>query len=325
MHFKKWKHTFKLCSARPVVKFFWVFFVLCSFLIGCATSDDVGMIQWDINTLRSDIKEIKKRSQSIETRIPGQKKQLDSKLQDIEETQKATARTVSDLLIQIQSLTSEFQVLTGRFDEARYVSEKSSSELLESREMLLDKLKEMELEVADIKKKITQTENEIKAIRESRKAEEIKKTKKEKKKKTVVSGKKEGLQNTKIRDIYLAGYQAFKKGKTADAREKFTSLLKDYSENEYSDNALFWIGETYYKDGNFEEAILAYEELFKEHPKSDKIPGAMLKQGLAFYSLKDQKTGKIILGKLIEKYPDSEQAKLAEKKMKKTVVPGKKK
>ncbi len=51
----------------------------------------------------------------------------------------------------------------------------------------------------------------------------------------------------------------------------------------------------------------------------------MLKQGLAFYSLKDQKTGKIILGKLIEKYPDSEQAKLAKKKMKKTVVPGKKK
>jgi tol-pal system protein YbgF len=283
------------------------------------------MIQYDINNLRSDIKDIKKKSQSIETQIPGQKKQLDSRLQDIEETQKATGRTVSDLLIQIQSLTSEFQVLTGRFEEARYVSEKSASELLEGREMLLEKLKEVKLEVADLKEKITQTENEIEAIRVTRKAEEIKKTKKEKKKKTVVSGKKEEPQNTEIRDIYLAGYQALKKGEVADAREKFTSLLEDYSENEYSDNARFWIGETYYNEGNFEEAILAYEELFKEHPKSDKIPGAMLKQGLAFYSLKDQKTGKIILGKLIEKYPDSEQAKLAKKKMKKTVVPDKKK
>jgi tol-pal system protein YbgF len=283
------------------------------------------MIQYDINNLRSDIKNIKKKSQSIETQIPGQKKQLDSRLQDIEETQKATGRTVSDLLIQIQSLTSEFQVLTGRFEEARYVSEKSASELLEGREMLLEKLKEVKLEVADLKEKITQTENEIEAIRVSRKAGEIKKTKKEKKKKTVVSGKKEEPQNTEIRDIYLAGYQALKKGEVADAREKFTSLLEDYSENEYSDNARFWIGETYYNEGNFEEAILAYEELFKEHPKSDKIPGAMLKQGLAFYSLKDQKTGKIILGKLIEKYPDSEQAKLAKKKMKKTVVPDKNK
>ncbi len=319
MHFKKWKHTFKLCS---------LFFVLCFFLAGCATSDDVGMIQYDINTLRSDIKNIKQKSQSIETQIPGQKKQLDSKLQDIEETQKATAKTVSDLLIQIQSLTSEFQVLTGRFEEARYVSEKNASELLEGRELLIEKLKEVKLEVADLKGKITQTENEIEAIRVSRKAEEIKKAKKakkEKKKKTVVSGKKEEPQNTEIRDLYLAGYQALKKGKTADAREKFTSLLKDKSENEYSDNARFWIGETYYKDGNFEEAILAYEELFKEHPKSDKIPGAMLKQGLAFYSLKDQKTGKIILEKLLEKYPDSEQARLAKKKMSKTVVPGKKK
>jgi tol-pal system protein YbgF len=283
------------------------------------------MIQWDINTLKSDIKAIKKKSQSMETRIPGQKKQLDNRLKDIEETQKATARTVPDLLIQIQSLTSEFQVLTGRFEEARYVSEKSSSELLESKEMLLEKFKEMELEVADLKKKITQTENEIVKIKESREAKEVKKTKKEKKETTAGAGKKEEPQDTKIRDIYLAGYQAFKGGKTAEAREKFTSLLKDYSENEYSDNARFWIGETYYKDENYEEAILAYEELFKENPKSDKIPGAMLKQGLAFYSLKDQKTGKIILEKLIEKYPDSEQARLAKKKMKKTVVPGKKK
>lgn len=301
------------------------FFVLFSFLAGCATSDDVGMIQYDINTLRSDIKDIKKKSQSIETQIPGQKKQLDSKLQDIEETQKAAARTVSDLLIQIQSLTSEFQVLTGRFEEARYVSEKSSSELLEGREMLLEKLKEVELEVAGLKKKITQTENEIEAVRVSRKAEEIKKTKKEKKKKTVVSGKKEEPQNTEIRDIYLAGYQAFKKDETADAREKFTSLLEDYSENEYSDNARFWIGETYYKEGNFEEAILAYEELFKENPNSDKIPGGMLKQGLAFFAIKDQKIGKLTLEKLIEKFPDSEQARLAKKKMKKIVVPSKKK
>ncbi len=78
----------------------------------------------------------------------------------------------------------------------------------------------------------------------------------------------------------------------------------DYSKNEYSDNARFWIAESYYKDGNYEDAILAYEELFKKNPGSDKESGAMLKQGLAFYALKDRKTGKIILEKLMDKYPD---------------------
>jgi TolA-binding protein len=49
----------------------------------------------------------------------------------------------------------------------------------------------------------------------------------------------------------------------------------------------------------------------------------MLKQGLAFYALKDKKTGKIILEKLIQKYPDTEQAQLAQKKIRKPAVPKK--
>lgn len=302
---------------------------VCSVFIlnGCiATATDVNKMQYKLNTLGQDIDQIKKKSRNIETQIPGQKKALNKKLQEIAETQKATAETVSDLLMQNQSLTSEFQVLTGRFEEARYFSEKSSTERLESNEALITKLKELELELSDLTQKVAQTETAIKAIKESRAAKkETEKPKKKEKKKTAPAPPKYDTQKTEIKNIYLAAYQAYKGGKTEAARKKFSSLLKKYPENEYSDNARFWIGESYYKDSNFEEAILAYEELFKENPKSDKIPGAMLKQGLAFYSLKDQKTGRIILEKLIEKYPDSEQAKLAKKKIKKSVVPPKKK
>ena len=85
-------------------------------------------------------------------------------------------------------------------------------------------------------------------------------------------------------------------------------MLNNYPDSEYSDNARFWIAESYY-EGNYEDAILAYEELFKKNPQSDKIAGAMLKQGSAFYELNDKKTGNIVLEKLIEKFPDSEQAK----------------
>jgi TolA-binding protein len=46
----------------------------------------------------------------------------------------------------------------------------------------------------------------------------------------------------------------------------------------------------------------------------------MLKQGLAFFAIKDSRTGTIILEKLIDKYPDSEQAALARKKLRKSVV-----
>jgi TolA-binding protein len=59
---------------------------------------------------------------------------------------------------------------------------------------------------------------------------------------------------------------------------------------------------------------LSYETLIKEYPHNEKVPGALLKQGLSFAEIGDKKTAKVILDKLIEKYPDSREAALAKKK-----------
>jgi tol-pal system protein YbgF len=302
-------------------------------ITGCASTDDIGKIQWDINHLRSEIKDFKK-----STPVSYQKNEVDRKLNTIEEKQKATGSTVSDLLIQLQSITSEFQVLTGQFEEVRFFSEKSLSELSTSKDILNAKVKELESAVEDLNRQIADLKNAVSAAEEEQKkteqrrvaaeAEKEKKAKKAKKaakKQPTKSSSASTSTKTKIKDIYMAGYQALREGKTAQAREKFTSILNNYPANEYSDNARFWIGEAYYKDENYADAILAYEELFKSNPDSDKVPGAMLKQGQAFYLIKDAKTGKIILEKLIEKYPRSEPAKLAKKKLNKPSLPKKKK
>lgn len=310
--------------------------ILCSLILltGCAstvpiaTKDDIGRLQWNINNLNSELNKIKKSSPSSY-----QKTEIDNKLNAIEEKQDATSRTVSDLLIQVQSLASELQILNGRFEEARYFSEKSSTELLESKDMMMAKIKELDLLTEDLKKQLEElkkafevAEKEKKKIAEQKKISEPvkipeKKVKKEPKE-AEASAKKE---EPSVKNIYMEGYQLFKEGKTAESRDKFLSVIKNYSENDYSDNARFWLGESYYKEGLYEDAILAYDELFKNNPESDKVPGAMLKQGLAFYALKDEKTGKLILEKLIEKFPDSEPAILAKKKIEKPVVPKKKK
>jgi tol-pal system protein YbgF len=299
-----------LCCAACII-------YAAAILAGCASSDDMGRMQWEINELRSSIKTIKKTSQSS-----AKKGEFDTKINALEQKQGATAKTVSDLLIQLQSLTTEFQVMTGRFEEARYFSEKSSAEFMENKDMLTAKIKDLEIAIADLKKEIIllkstppPVQKEITDTSKTQLPESLKGTKKE------VSKPKD----TGVKDLYLAGYQLFKEGKTPEARNKFTSLLTKHPENEYSDNARFWVGETYYKEKNFEDAILAYQELFDKNPGSEKIPGAMLKQALAFYAIKDAKTGKIMMEKLIEKYPDSEQAKLAKRKLTKPAIPSKKK
>jgi tol-pal system protein YbgF len=266
----------------------------------------VGKLQYDLIQLRSDVRNIK-------TQIPGQKGELNERLQNLEEQQKATSKAVSDLLIKVQSLTTELRILTGRFDEAQYFSEKSSKELTESKDTLIAQIKGLEVAVNELKEKLARLESaEIpfkkqNPYEKAEKAEE--QTSKELKESRSLGTAKE------VKDIYMEAYKIFKENKFTDAREKFEALLEDYPENEYSDNARFWIGESYYKEKNYAEAILAYDELLKKNPESNKVPGAYLKQALAFYELKEEELGKITLEILIEKFPDSEQAKIAEKKL----------
>lgn len=316
--------------------------VLCSLILftGCASTEDVGRVSYNLNEVKSEIKDIKERVSSA-----AQKERLDlleEKIQALQAAQESTNKNVSDLMLQIQTLASEFRILTGRFEESRYYSEKTSTEITSEKEKLSSKLKELELALNDLNKKLAEKEaaailkEEVKPVEEKKPAEEVtpaeekktaeeakpgeevKKPQEAEKKGTEKADVKKEPPKPDVKDIYMAAYQAYKEGKTAAAREKFTTVLKDYPENEYSANARFWIGESYYKDGSYEDAILSYEEVIKKNPKSDKIPGALLKQGLSFYALKDEKTGRIILEKLLDQFPKSEQAQLAKKKLGKT-------
>jgi tol-pal system protein YbgF len=281
-------------------------------LAGCASSEDIGRLQYDLIDLRAEVKDLKKPGQ-----VGGQ---LDKRLKGLEEEQMATSKAVSDLFIKVQSLTGEMQVLTGRFEEARFLSEQSSRELSENKDTLIAQLKELEFTVGELEKRIASLGPAKTPVIQKKTGE----TEKRQQEETIQPEDARKTTTGEVKDVYMEIYRVFKEDKFSDAREQFETLLKDYPENEYSDNARFWIGETYYKESNYEDAILAYEELLKKNPNSEKVPGALLKQGLAFYELKDEVTGKIILEKLIEDYPDSEQAKIAKKKLR-PPTPSKKK
>ncbi len=117
--------------------------------------------------------------------------------------------------------------------------------------------------------------------------------------------------------MYDDAYQSFTQGNYSEAREKFRAFLKKYPKTVYSDNAQFWIGETYFSEGDFESAILEYEKVIRSYPRGDKIPSALLKEGLAFLKLGDKTDGKLVLKKLIRKFPRTDQAKIAKRVLRK--------
>jgi len=115
--------------------------------------------------------------------------------------------------------------------------------------------------------------------------------------------------------LYAQAYESFKDGKYEKARTEFQSFLKAYPDTEYSSNAQFWIGECYYFEKKYEKAVLEYEKVVKHYPEGNKVPYALLKQGLSFLSLGDKTSAKAILQSIIKDYPNTNQARIARAKL----------
>jgi tol-pal system protein YbgF len=109
--------------------------------------------------------------------------------------------------------------------------------------------------------------------------------------------------------IYEGGIAAFKAGEMQKARDLFTRFAEQNPNHALIPNCHYWIGETYYSEKNYEQAILAFQEVIKNYPKNDKAPAALLKQGMSFKNIGDKKSARYVLNKLKDDYPQSEDAK----------------
>lgn len=118
-------------------------------------------------------------------------------------------------------------------------------------------------------------------------------------------------------ELYEQAKKAYDGGKLEDARQGFVDLLKQHPTSKHADNAQFWIGETYYRGKWFEKAILEYQKVIEKYPQGNKVPASRLKQGLAFSNLGDKTNARLILQELIKRHPQSNEAKIAAKKLKK--------
>jgi tol-pal system protein YbgF len=115
--------------------------------------------------------------------------------------------------------------------------------------------------------------------------------------------------------LYDRAMHLFQAGDFPAAREGFAKYLGLYPKTDLAKNAQFWLGECYFAEKKYDDAIVAYDKLVKEYPKSDKVSSALLKMGMAFLEKGDKDAGKIALKKVIRLYPQSNQAQIAQKKL----------
>ncbi|MBI2840346.1 MAG: tol-pal system protein YbgF [Acidobacteria bacterium] len=115
--------------------------------------------------------------------------------------------------------------------------------------------------------------------------------------------------------IYNTAYTDYIKGNFDLAIAGFRQYITNYPSTQLSDNAQYWVGECYYSQKRYDQAVDEFNKAVLNYPKGDKIPSAMLKKGYALLEL--YRTGDAVaaLQELIDKYGVSDEARIAKQRL----------
>ena len=114
---------------------------------------------------------------------------------------------------------------------------------------------------------------------------------------------------------YEKALAILREGRYAEAVMAFNQFLANYPNGTYSDNAYYWLGETYYVTRDFDHALATFNTLVESYPQSSKLAGAKLKIGYIYYEKHDWKEARQILKGLVDAYPGTTEARLAEDRL----------
>jgi len=312
---------------------------------GCATQSDMDAVQRDSNNmtkevlglqrnlydLNAELKEISAKLDSLEKRtgtlqrdvnvMSGEVKSKVGLLEkEMESSSQPMRRYQADLGARLDKMQLEVQNLTGRFEESKYFAEKTFG----ATKNYQTRLEELEKRVAALGGKgpdVGERKAEPAAAPALEKAGEEKApvitapavpskgtpAKKAEPPKKAVAGPDEA---------YKKAYDLYSKGNIDEAQREFKRFLEAYPKSKYAENAHFWLGECYFSQKKYEDAILEYDEVIKKYSKGNKVPDALYRQGMAFLEMKDTTNAKLILKEVIRRFPQTDQATRARKKLK---------
>jgi tol-pal system protein YbgF len=315
----------------------WIILSITLLLWGCATTQDVKILDKEIDKLHSQLNLIQKEKDSLRYELQTSQKENQKDISTLRtDLGNELKKLQADLFLRLEALQSDLRVLSTGVEEYKEFLKRPSREIdrmkedVSSRTRLLEergKVYEEKNKALEDRTKIL--EEQIKAMEDRFKGLEDRLKGLDGKMNGLISKQTEAEKSTltkeipseikgvsaRVGDLYRDAYETFQKGDLEGARRKFEAFLKQYPNTELSDNAQFWIGETYYLKKDFEKAVLEYEKAIVKYPEGDKIPAALFKQALAFLELGDKTNARSLLRRVIERYPHSDQAEMAKKKL----------
>ena len=99
------------------------------------------------------------------------------------------------------------------------------------------------------------------------------------------------------------------------ATQEFQDYLKYYSDTDLASNAQFYLGEIAYNQGQFQQALDAYNKVIENFPKSFKLASARMRKGYCLAELGQKAAAIRELRTVVRQYPGTDEAKRSTAKL----------
>lgn len=262
---------------------------------GCVTTATEGAaLRSDIDQLKTEMAEQHKREDDLRADVGKKLAVMQSRVVELEETLSTLRQADADSGVQMEKVIAELQELRGDVEEARF-------QLGETKKSVADILERPPVSVAAAEGAPRLLGDPLATLGG-----------------LPIPADKAAL--------YELGKKLFDDKKYDDALAAFDLYtVRHADDKELLDNAWFWKGEAHYARAGtlpekkqqadaYRQAVLAYQKVL-QHPKANKADGALFKIGLAFEALGFAGEAKVFYEELLAKYPKSDLAKEAKKRL----------
>lgn len=255
-----------------------LFALLCS-AAGCATRGDMQSLESSTNDARRRIVRLEKEMVGVRQMANDE---VQISVQSLRNEMAVMRKGAADLQASQDTIRVDMQEMSGKADDLKILVQKSVEDGKFQKDEMDRRLATLEDRLVKLEKKLSEQESTA-----------------------------SGPNPATPEGMYEAGIATFKAGEMQKARDLFTRFVEQNPSHALIPNGHYWIGETFYSEKQYEQAILAFQEVIKNYPKSDKAPAALLKQGMSFKNIGDKKSARYVLNKLKDDYPQTEDAKVA--------------
>ncbi|VAW89924.1 TPR repeat containing exported protein; Putative periplasmic protein contains a protein prenylyltransferase domain [hydrothermal vent metagenome] len=114
---------------------------------------------------------------------------------------------------------------------------------------------------------------------------------------------------------YQQALNILREGRYDEAIVAFQSFLTRFQGSQYAGNAQYWIGEANYVSLRYPLAVEEFQKVIASYPESAKVSDSLLKIGYTFYELKAWEQARQALGTLVERFPKTTAAQLADNRL----------